>query len=157
MSIRGAGIKQVLKTACEAANTLNKDSLLILEGGCNSLNTLGTDCTVQAIMESVKNIKYLCKDVSVAEMGIFPRPRGGRRYKEMRRDANKKLQRELYELKLSLFKVKGGNASFIDMNAVVSPDSFASYGVHLNVDGEVKLWRRVLNWIKKKKRCQEFQ
>ena len=105
-------------------------------------------------MESVKSIKYLRKDMSVAVMGIFPRPKEGR-YEEMRRDANRKLQRELCELKLALFKVKGGNVSFIDMDAVVSPDSFARDGVHLNVAGDVRVGRRILHWIKEKERCQE--
>ena len=63
MSMRGLGIKQAMKMACEAANTLSKNSLLILAGGGNSLNALGTDCTVQVITESMKNIKYSRKDV----------------------------------------------------------------------------------------------
>ena len=87
-------------------------------------------------------------------MGVFPSPREINRYEEMRRYLNRRVQKEICEMKLALLKVKGGDVSYIDVDAVVSSDLFAKDGVHLNADGDAGVGKRILQWVKEKGRCQ---
>ena len=138
---------------CESTDGMKENGLLILQGG-NSLNALETEDTVNSIMEAVKNIKLKRKDVNVAVTGVFPHTKESNRYEEMRRNINRRVQKEICEMKLALLKVKGGDVSYIDVDAVVSPDSFAKDGVHLNAEGDARVGRRILLWVKEKGRCQ---
>ena len=88
-------------------------------------------------------------------MSIFQRPKETQRYEVMRKEANKKLQMKICELKAELLHVKGGDLSFMDMDAVVSADSFARDGVHLNANGDARVGKRILQWMKEKRRCKE--
>ena len=97
-SIRGAGIKQIMLTCEKKAEELEDDSLLIIEGGGNSLKYLGEEETVTCMMESIKRIKEK-KLMKVAVLGIIPRPQEKAHYERQKRGTNRRLQQELCSLK----------------------------------------------------------
>ena len=126
-----------------------------MESGGNTLNVLGPVQTVECIMEVVKKAKWDQKDVKVAVMSIFQHPKEDRRYDNMRKEANKKLQMKICELKAELILEKGGNLSFMDMDAVVSADSFTRDGLHVNANGDARVGKSILQWMREKSRCKE--
>ena len=54
LSLRGAGIKQIMNKGFDSTNGMKKNRRLILQGEGNSLNMLGTEETVKSILEAVK-------------------------------------------------------------------------------------------------------
>ena len=107
LSMRGSGIKQIFEIAWQTSNTSKKKDGLIVQGRGNSLHALGPSNTVDAIMDTVKKIKNDHKELEVAVLGIVPRPKQSKRYEEMRREANRRLQRELCDFKAALIHSKG--------------------------------------------------
>ena len=152
ISLRGAGVKHVLSKACETAVTMREDGLLVLAGGGNSLRALGSEETAHAITASVKKVKEERKDITIAVVGVLPRPRENQRYEEMRVTANRLIQADLCLLKAQAFKRKEGDLSFLNMDSALTPNMFAQDGVHLNAEGDSRFDKRVLSWIEKERR-----
>ena len=154
-SLRGAGIKQIMQNASLNASTIETNGILILQGDGNSLHALGTKETVKSVMSTVKEIKERRPDVKLAVLSIMPRPKEGKKYESMRLAANRELQAQLCDMKVSLLQKGEGDISFMDMDSSLPKEAFAKDGVHLNGEGDVWLGKRLLQWIKEKERCYE--
>ena len=153
-TLRGAGIKQVMAKAVESAEQ-SKDGMLVIEGGGNSLRALGVEETVASVINNIKKIKGKNKKLKIAVVSILPRPRENKAYEKMRTEANKRLQSRLCMLKADIMKNKEeGDVSFLDMDLILTESMFCQDGVHFNTEGDVRLGRRILQWIKEKGRSQ---
>ena len=47
---------------------------------------------------------------------------------------------------------EGGGVSFLGMDCVLNRNLFAKYAVHLNEEGELRVGKRILTWLKEKER-----
>ena len=153
-SLRGAGIKQIVERCELMSDEVENDSLMVIQGGGNSLRWLGEETTVKSIMDSVKKIKGKKKDLKIAVVSVLPRPRENYQYDELRKTTNRHLQSELCKMKAELMKDKEGGVSFIDVDKVLTPKMFMQDGVHLNHEGSIQLGKRVLTWVKENSRVQ---
>ena len=153
-SLRGAGVKQIMKSASEVATTLKRNGLLILQGGGNSLHALGVDETVASLMTTVREIQGKRGDLKIAVVGVMPRPKESKKYESMRMAVNRTIQRQLCAMKADIIRQKG-DVSYLDVDSILPKEVYARDGVHLNAEGDVQFGRRILQWIKEKERCCE--
>ena len=52
-------------------------------------------------------------------------------------------------------RIDACDISFMIIDAVVSVDSFARDGVHLNANGDARTGKRIFQWMKANRRCNE--
>nr|BDT63271.1 MAG: hypothetical protein [Hemigrapsus takanoi nimavirus] len=143
-SLSGARIGEVKRKVEEKAGEI-KDGLLIIQGGGNNLENIGTEDTVKEVVEAVKAMEG--KKVSVAVVGVMRRPREGERYERIRQRTNARLQEELVQIKIEWMKERKGNVSFIDLDGVLREGmDFNGDGVHLNQTGLDRMGRRLREW-----------
>ena len=145
-SLSGAKIHDVKKKVEERVATY-EDGMLVIQGGGNDLERIGTEETVKEVVEAVKAAEG--KKVSVAVVGVIRRPREGDRYERIRRATNRKIQEEVLKLKIEWLREKKGNVSFIDLDGVLREGmDFSADGVHLNESGNERMCRRLREWVK---------
>ena len=121
--------------------------MLVIQGGGNDLERIGTEETVKEMVAAVKAAEG--KQVSVAVVGVIRRPREDDRYERIRRATNMKMQEEVLKLKIEWMKEKKGNVSFIDLDGILREDrDFSPDGVHLNDAGNERMGRRLREWVK---------
>ena len=153
VSKRGAGIKEIVQKATEEASCAEADSLIILQGGGNSLKHIGVKETITSILNGVKKARGERKDLNLAVVSILPRPCENGQYEGWRRAVNLELQKEICKMSMDSTKKKeAGGVSFLDMDCVLHPQLFARDAVHLNREGEARVGKRILTWIKEKER-----
>ena len=155
VSLRGAGVKQIMESVSQNACDMKRNGLLIVQGGGNSLNALGPNETVECIMNTVRETQNKRKDIRIAVVGIMPRPKESKRYETMRNRVNKMIQEQVCALKLTLLKKREGDVSYLDIDSVLTKEMYAKDGVHLNAEGDIQFGRRLLQWVKEKERCHE--
>ena len=101
------------------------NGMLIIQGGGNSLHALGTKETVRSVMSMVKEIKERRPDVKSEVLSIMPHPKEGKKYESMRLAANRELQTQLCEIKVSILQKGEGDIAFIDMDSSLPKEAFA--------------------------------
>ena len=144
-SLSGAKIGEVRRKVEEVASDM-KDGLLIIQGGGNDLESVGTEDTVREVVEAVRAVEG--KGMSVAVVGIMRRPREGERYERLRRRTNGRIQEEVLKLKVEWLKSKKGNVSFLDLDDELREGrDFAVDGVHLNDSGNYRMGRKFREWM----------
>lgn len=145
-SLSGARIHDVKKKVEERVDSC-ENGMLVIQGGGNDLERIGTEETVKEVVEAVKAAEG--KQVSVAVVGVIRRPREGDRYERIRRATNVKIQEEVLKLKIEWLKEKKGNVSFIDLDGILREGKdFSADGVHLNDTGNERMGRRLREWVK---------
>ena len=145
-SLSGAKIHDIKKKVEERVATC-EDGMLVIQGGGNDLERIGTEETVKEVVEAVKAAEG--KKVSVAVVGVIRRPREGDRYERMRRATNRRIQEEVLKLKIEWLREKKGNVSFIDLDGILREGmDFSADGVHLNETGNERMGRRLREWVK---------
>lgn len=144
-SLSGARIGEVRRRVEEKAGEFKEGSLLIIQGGGNDLENVGTEDTVREVVEAVKAVEG--KNVRVAVVGVMRRPREGERYERVRQRTNIRLQEALLQLKVEWLRGKKGNVSFVDLDGVLREGlDFTVDGVHLNQSGHERMGRRLREW-----------
>ena len=145
-SLSGAHIKDVKDRVVEEAASMEKESLLIIQGGGNNLLQTGCENTVKDVVDSVKAVEE--KKMSVAVIGVLRRPKEGPEYERLRKETNRKIHEEIIKMKVQWLKEGKGNISFLDMDPVLGQDKFfARDGVHLNEEGQSRMGRRLREWV----------
>ena len=143
-SLRGARIGAVKRKVVEKAGEL-EDGLLVIQGGGNDLEDVGTENTVKEVVEAVKAVEG--KKMSVAVVGIMRRPCEGERYETIRKRTNVRLHEELLKVKVEWMKERKGNVSFLDLDGVLREGmDFAADRVHLNRSGLAGVGKRLREW-----------
>ena len=144
-SLSGAKIEEVRRKVEERASEV-EDGFLIIQGGGNDLEAIGSEDTVGEVVAAVKAVEG--KNVSVAVVGVMRRPREGERYEGVRQRTNARLQEELLKIKLEWLKERKGNVSFLDLDGVLRErEDFAADGVHLNTSGYFRMGKRLREWV----------
>ena len=123
MSLKGAGIKQIVEQCEQRSEEVEDDSLMVIQGGGNSLKWLGEEMTVESILQGIKKIKRDKKDMKLAVISILPRPRENAQYEQMRKATNRHLRSEVCKLKADFVKNKKGSVSYLDIDSVVCTES----------------------------------
>lgn len=150
-SLPGARIFDVKEKVKEVASKM-EDGLLIIQGGGNDLKKIGVEETVKEVVDAVKAAER--KKMSVAVVGVLRRPREDVTYERMRRATNKRIFEEVTRMKVKWMKEKSGNVSFLDLDRTLDDDRlFARDGVHLTVDGNARMGRRLREWVKARSVC----
>ena len=98
-TLAGAGIKQIVSAAEDAAVKLVGEGSIFVQGGGNSLWALGPDKTVEAVMKGLDSITNKNRNCKVGFISILPRPRENAKYEDMRLYCNWKLQQEIEKMK----------------------------------------------------------
>ena len=150
---RGAGIKEIVEKTKEECANAKDGSLIVIQGGGNSLKYIGIEETVAAVVNCVQEIRTNRKDLNIAVTSILPRPREKRDYESWRKRENNEIQKNVCLMGANSIKNKeDDHISFLDMDCVLDPTMFGQDEVHLNHEGELCLGRRILTWIKGKER-----
>lgn len=146
-SMSGAGINEIVQKARRKVESIEK-GMLVIEGGGNSLNALGVEGTVNAIMKGVKGINEMKKSVRLAVVGVMKRPRESKKYESMRMEVNQRVQVAMMKLKLEQWNDRENmGVSFIDPDHVLSEGHYSIDGVHLNEEGDRRLSQRLIQWF----------
>ena len=149
----GAGIKEIVEKTVVEANSAREGSLIVIQGGGNSLRHIGSAETVKSILECVADIRKERKDLNIAVTSVLPRPRENGHYEQLRKQTNNELQKQICKLRWETVKSKeAGGISFLDMDCVLNPQMFAQDGVHFNHQGVLSFGKRIISWIKEKER-----
>ena len=141
-SIGGAGIKEIMNEAVEAAVKVTNKTLLFVEGGGNSLKCLGVEETVRSVVEGVRDIHRENKNVWTVMLSLIPRPRENWRYEEARLKTNERLFDEC----VRLYK-EGVKVTFMNMDPGMNLDCFAADQVHFNDYGKKALGRIIISVV----------
>ena len=145
-SLGGARIHDVTKIVKEEAKDM-EDGMLVIQGGGNDLERVGSEETVKEVVEAVKAVEG--KNMSVAVVGVLRRPREGLQYERLRRTTNARLCMEVLKIKREWMTEKKGNVSFLDFDGLLKEDRlYASDGVHLNAAGNEKMGGRLREWVR---------
>lgn len=156
-SLRGKGIEEVANEARASIDTIS-EGMLVLQGGGNSLRNLGPDQTARKILECVKELKSRKKRVRVAVVGVLKRPRENQGYEEMRREANRKIQKGVLKMKIDIGKShEDYGVSFLDLDGDLPQQAYGRDGVHLNQKGEGVMCNRFLEWIRATERMHNMR
>ena len=152
-SKRGAGIKEIMLKVKEECSSAAEGSLIVVQGGGNSLKHIGVEDTVNSLVECIKEVRNNRKDLNIAVASILPRPCESGQYDNWRKKVNVEVQKQVCQMSLEAVKAKEGcGVAFLDMDCVMNPQKFARDGVHLNQEGEQCVGSRILTWIKEKER-----
>ena len=142
-SIGGAGIKQIMIEAVNAAESAGDDSVVFIQGGNNSLKFLGANRTVESIVEGVREINRKNKKLWTVVLSLMPRPREDGRYERGRLRTNEILKEEIFKV----FK-EGITVTLTDIECM-NIRCFASDGVHLNYEGNRVVGNVIINVVKR--------
>ena len=147
-SISGAGIKQIMNEAVDAAGKAVGKTKIFICGGGNSLKFLGKDRTVRSVVEGLQSINEKNASVESVVMAICPRPREPPIFDQIRDETNLMLEEEVNKLAEDGYKVK-----FVHVDHRLRYDvMFKRDGVHLNHDGLYELARLMLGEVEKRRR-----
>jgi hypothetical protein len=147
LSLRGAGIKQVMQQAYRKAEEMG-EGMIIVQGGGNGLGHLGVRENVRVIVEGVKKIKQLNQKAKIAVMGVLPRPRESAEYEGIRGEVNRWVGDELTDMRARQISEGDNNpVTFFDPSHLLMNRHYARDGVHLNREGVNIVGRRVLGWV----------
>jgi hypothetical protein len=147
LSMRGAGIKQVVEKACMKAEEMG-EGILVIQGGGNGLTHLGVRENVKVIMDGVNKIREVNRKVKVAVVGVLPRPRETGEYEGMRGEVNRWLHNELRDMRG--MQIRGGDPNpitYLDPSHLLGIRHYARDGVHLNREGVNIVGRNLLGWV----------
>ena len=136
-------IMEKVKEKCKEGD----DDFVVVQGGGNNLLKIGYQKTTEEITNTVKEIMRGKTKRNVGVISILKRPREcmNSKYEQERLKANKQIQEELCKMKINKMQV-----SFIDMDPVIDDSMFRVDGVHVNGEGNDRMSRRILTWIKQK-------
>ena len=143
-SIGGAGIKQIMGEAIEAAENTSGGAKLFIQGGGNSLKFIGVDQTVDSVLEGVREIHKRNKDICTVVLSIAPRPKENGLYNRNRELTNRILMEEIRKLYQEGIKV-----TFINMDVCLDSDCFVQDGVHFNFKGNGALGKVIISALKR--------
>ena len=147
ISMGGARIHDIKRKVQQEAEEMGDGTLLVIQGGGNDLERIGSEETVKEMMDAVKAVEG--KSMSVAVIGVMRRPREGIRYERLRKTTNEKMCLEVMKMKTEWMAKKNGNVSFIDMDVVLGEDRvYARDGVHLNATGNERMGKRLCEWVR---------
>ena len=73
-SKRGAGFKEIVMKAKEECVNAAEGSLIVIQGGGNSLKHIGVEDTVTSVISCIQDIRKVRKDLNIAVTSILPRP-----------------------------------------------------------------------------------
>ena len=147
VALRGAGIKQIVieaEKACEVLKENRTRGTVFLQGGGNSLKFLRPEGTISSIIQSVKKMTSRNEYAAIKVISILPRPRENGRYEEMRLYTNWVLKKELELMK----RREGKNVEFIDVDSVMSLESFTRDGIHFNETGNRNIGKVIIQNMK---------
>ena len=139
-SIGGAGIKQIISEAINAAETATNNTKMFIQGGGNSLKTLGVDETVRSYVEGLREISRKNGNITTVVLSIIPRPREDFRYEQTRCRVNMILKEEIIKLYHEGIKV-----TFMNADPAINSECFSRDGVHFNYVGNGVLGRVIIN------------
>ena len=151
-SKRSAGIKEIAEKATEEALCAEDGSLVVIQGGGNSLKHIGVKETISSIVNYMKRVQCERKDLKIAAASNMPHPCENSHYEVWRKAVNVELQKEVCRISMEIAQKETGRVSFLDMNFVLDPQLFARDAVHLNTEGEARVGKRILTWLKEKER-----
>ena len=140
--ISGAGIKQIVSEAIIAAEKVTEKTKLFIQGGGNSLRTLGANETVRSIVEGVRQIGRTSQKIWTVVLSVAPRPRENGRYEAERLRTYEVLFHEIMKL-----NKEGLNVTFMDIDRWINPGCFGRDGVHFNFEGNRVIGSIIINVI----------
>ena len=146
--LSGAGVKQIVSEAIVASEKVTEDTRLFIQGGGNSLKTLGAGETVRSIVEGARQICKTNQKVWTIVLSVAPRPRENGRYESERLKTNEMLFHEIKKL----HKEDGLKVTFMGMDPCLNLDCFGSDGVHFNFEGNKAISRIIISVIKSRPR-----
>ena len=141
-SIRGAGIKEIMSEAVEAAIKTTEKTLLFIEGGGNSLKCLGVEETVRSVVEGVRDINRENKNLWTVVLSVIPRPRENWRYENARLEVNERLFEEVIRL-----HKEGVKVTFMNLDPGMNLECFAEDQVHFNDKGNRAMGKVIISVI----------
>ena len=144
-SFGGAGIKQIVSEAVVASKNAVGKTKLFIQGGGNSLKCLGAEETVKSVLEGLREIGRMNKNVWTIVLSLVPRPRENGRYEEERKRTNAMLFDEIVRLASEGLKV-----TFMDMDRCMNMECFANDRVHFNFQGNKVFGKIIIGIINRK-------
>ncbi|MPC37717.1 hypothetical protein E2C01_031207 [Portunus trituberculatus] len=141
----------VKKKVLEEVKEMEERSLLVIQGGGNSLEAAGAEETVKEVIKAVKAAE---DKMNVAVVGVLWCPREGVLYEKTRRETNQVLCKELLHMKMEWLAEKKGNVSFLDTYGILDQDRlFSRDSIHLNQDGNQKMGHQLAEWMRARQVC----
>ena len=131
----GAGIREVMTRAVDAAKKAHDNSKIFISAGGNGLRVMGVEWTVNAIVDGLKTIGKVNNQLYAACLGIIRCPRESEEYERMRCEVNSRVKviiRTMIE--------EGERVMFLDTDRDLRVEEhFGRDRVHLNRAGVGKL------------------